>query len=92
MRLKSGLWITCNDVSERQELMKMLERRGYLWREGQRPTAWDWECRRGYLCIHIHERKKLTHDAEINSRDEHVTFQEVKDALTRNRQTQRTSS
>lgn len=89
--LRPGLEIVCADVSERQELMRMLHRRGYKWHEGQSLIEWGWDRQPTNLCIQLGRGSKDVcwgSTAGVRS----ITFQEVKDGLTRNRQTQRTSS
>ena len=89
--LRPGLEIVCADVPERQELMRMLHRRGYKWQGGQSLIEWGWDRQPTNLCIHLDIRKDVTWGStSMTGRSK--TFQEAKDGLTRNRQTQRTSS
>lgn len=90
--LRPGLKIVCADVPERQELMRMLHRRGYKWQMGQSLIEWGWDRKPTYLCIQLGRGSKDVCWGSTSMTGRSKTFQEVKDGLTRNRQTQRTSS
>lgn len=88
--LRARLEIECANAEERLELLKMLERRGYRWQAGEKPTEYNGNP--GYMFFYINRGKRLTHGpSELAGRTQ-IPFQEVKDALTSNRQAQRTSS
>lgn len=81
-------YIVCQDLAEKRELLSMLQRRGYRWRAGQQPREYGWYDS-GRLVIHVFHNKTIFQGTEING--DELTFREVKDGLTRNRQTQRAS-